>query len=210
MHCPLCFTPSVIPYLKDKKRPYLQCSECDLVFVHPDFLPDVYTEKSEYDKHENSFEDEGYKNFLGKLLTPLSSYIKHGQKALDFGCGPAAVLAKMLEEKGLQVDTYDPFYAPFGEVLTKNFDIITCTEAIEHFHNPAKEWAMITAMLNPDGIVAIMTKRVIDKERFANWHYKNDPTHVSFFSDNTFAYLAQRDGFDIKFPSNDVVLMKKL
>lgn len=210
MHCPLCFNPTITSYFADRKRPYLQCDECDLVFVQPDFLPDLHSEKSEYDKHENSFEDEGYKQFLGKLLTPLSPHIKPKYTALDFGCGPAPVLAEMLRERGLQVDIYDPFYAPFDEALTKSFDIITCTEAIEHFHNPAKEWSMLINMLKPSGILAIMTKRVIDRERFKNWHYKNDPTHVSFFSESTFSFLAQRDGFDINFPSSDVVLLKKL
>ncbi|MAI39071.1 class I SAM-dependent methyltransferase [Alteromonas sp.] len=210
MRCPLCSTSAITPYFTDKKRPYLQCSECDLVFVHPDFLPSAHTEKSEYDKHENSFDDDGYKQFLRKLVNPLLSLINTGETALDFGCGPAAVLAKMLKDEGLNVDIYDPFYAPFEEVLNRSFDVITCTEAIEHFHHPAKEWSILTSMLNPSGILAIMTKRVIDKERFATWHYKNDPTHVSFFSERTFSYLARRDGFDIKFPSSDVVLMRKL
>ncbi|WP_232368331.1 class I SAM-dependent methyltransferase [Alteromonas sp. MB-3u-76] len=180
------------------------------MFVSPEFLPSTGAEKSEYDKHENSFEDDGYRTFLKKLLTPLSIYIKPSSSALDFGCGPAPVLAELLKEKGLEVSIYDPFYANNIEVLEQSFDVITCTEAIEHFHQPAKEWSLFNSMLKPNGILAIMTKRVLSKERFKQWHYKNDPTHVSFFSEATFNYLAQRDTFSVEFPSSDVVLMKKL
>jgi len=55
-----------------------------------------------------------------------------------------------------------------------------------------------------------MTKRVLDKARFENWHYKNDITHVSFFSEATFRFLGQRDGLDVAFPADDVVLLKKI
>ena len=210
MQCPLCFDSNTIFYHQDNKRTYFQCQCCKLVFVSPEFLPSTGAEKSEYDKHENSFEDDGYRTFLSKLLTPLSIYIKPSSSALDFGCGPAPVLAELLKEKGLEVSIYDPFYADNIEVLEQSFDVITCTEAIEHFHQPAKEWFLFNSMLKPNGILAIMTKRVLSKERFKQWHYKNDPTHVSFFSEATFNYLAHRDTFSIEFPSSDVVLMKKL
>lgn len=107
------------------------------------------------------------------------------------------------------MSTYDPFYAPTLKVLERSYDIVTCTEAIEHFHSPHVEWALFNKLVAPGGVLAIMTKRVLDKARFVNWHYKNDITHVSFFSEKTFEYLAQRDGYDVKFPANDVVLMKK-
>jgi hypothetical protein len=31
---------------------------------------------------------------------------------------------------------------------------------------------------------------VIDAQRFAHWHYKNDLTHVCFYSAETFDYIA--------------------
>tara|TARA_Y100000296_G_scaffold59466_1_gene68652 strand:+ start:260 stop:778 length:519 start_codon:yes stop_codon:yes gene_type:complete len=170
-------------------------------------------EKQEYDLHENSFEDEGYRKFLGKVLKPLSPFIKATNatklSGLDFGCGPAPVLASMLSDEGVNMSTYDPFYAPTIQVLESSYDIVTCTEAIEHFHAPHLEWGLFNKLVAPGGVLAIMTKRVLDKARFANWHYKNDITHVSFFSEKTFEYLAQRDGYDVSFPANDVVLLKK-
>ena len=214
MSCPLCQSANTSShYHTDKKREYLQCCECDLVYVSPKYLPSKEIEKQEYDLHENSFEDEGYRKFLGKVLTPLSPFIKATNapalSGLDFGCGPAPVLASMLSDEGVNMSTYDPFYAPTLKVLERSYDIVTCTEAIEHFHTPHVEWALFNKLVAPGGVLAIMTKRVLDKARFANWHYKNDITHVSFFSEKTFHYLAQKDGYDVSFPANDVVLLKK-
>ena len=214
MSCPLCrSTNKSIQYHTDKKRDYLQCSQCDLVYVSPEFLPSKRVEKQEYDLHENSFEDEGYRKFLRKVLTPLTPFIKNAQNTalvgLDFGCGPAPVLASMLEAEGVKMSTYDPFYANHLSVLEQSYDVVTCTEAIEHFHAPHVEWALFNKLVASGGVLAIMTKRVLDKARFANWHYKNDVTHVSFFSEATFQYLAQRDGYDVTFPASDVALLRK-
>jgi len=214
MPCPLCLSDSSSShYHSDKKRDYLQCNQCNLVYVAPFYLPSMEREKREYDLHENGFEDEGYKTFLGKVVTPLIPLIKASSsvqlKGLDFGCGPAPVLAKMLEGLGVQMNVYDPFYADDPTALNKTYDIVTCTEAIEHFHTPHKEWQLFNELVATGGVLAIMTKRVLDKARFANWHYKNDITHVSFFSEKTFQYLAQRNGYDVNFPANDVVIMKK-
>ena len=214
MYCPLCQnTHSIIDYAQDKKRVYLQCMRCELVFVDPAFLPSSAQEKHEYDLHENSFEDEGYRKFLGKVLAPLSAHISQRKnellKGLDFGCGPAPVLANMLEDLGISMSTYDPFYANHINVLEGTYDVITCTEAIEHFHHPHKEWALLSNLLADKGILVIMTKRVIDKARFLQWHYKNDPTHVSFFSEATFRYLAAKADFTVTFPTNDIAIMIK-
>jgi hypothetical protein len=214
MYCPLCKSANAPShYHSDKKRDYFQCNQCKLVYVSPEFLPSKEVEKQEYDLHENSFEDEGYRKFLGKVLTPLTPFIKDMKfgelRGLDFGCGPAPVLASMLEEEGVRMNMYDPFYAHNLSVLEQSYDVVTCTEAIEHFHAPHVEWALFNKLVASGGVLAIMTKRVLDKARFANWHYKNDVTHVSFFSEATFRYLADRDGYDVMFPASDVVIMKR-
>lgn len=210
-HCPLCQTDTHAEhYHRDRKREYLKCPRCYLVYVDPSSLPAKDVEKLEYSLHENSAEDEGYVKFLSRLLDPLKPYLSEQVDVIDFGCGPAPVLAQLMELEGPEVALYDPFFAYYPENLTKQYDIITCTEAIEHFHQPHKEWALWLKMLRPNGMLAIMTKRVIDKTRFAQWHYKNDPTHVSFFSEDTFAYLAEQHGFIVEYPCNDVVFMKKV
>ena len=77
MYCPLCKSANTSShYHTDNRRDYLQCSQCDLVYVSPEFLLSKQIEKQEYDLHENSFEDEGYRKFLRKVLTPLTPFIE--------------------------------------------------------------------------------------------------------------------------------------
>ena len=54
-----------------------------------------------------------------------------------------------------------------------------------------------------------MTKRVLDQEAFKTWHYITDPTHIAFFSEATFIWLAERWSAEIEISSADVVLFKK-
>lgn len=210
--CPLCLLKfeSVNVFFQDKKRSYHQCPQCSLVFVHPDERLTPEQELKEYRLHENHIDDEGYRKFLNRALTPLLSTIDSFTNALDFGCGPGPLLAMMLKEHGLQTSIYDPFFFPSRDVLDKTYSLITCTEAIEHFHYPHKEWSLWQSLIKSGGVILVMTKRVINQERFKQWHYKNDPTHVCFFSEDTFRYLGQKYQYDVQFPTNDVVLMKKL
>lgn len=207
--CPLCISSEIQDYYEDKKRRYLQCERCDLVFVATEFLPDRLQEKAEYDLHENSFEDTGYRQFLNRAFMPVTEKQTPPASGLDFGCGPAPVLADMLTQAGFSMKWYDPIYANDKSVLSGRYDFITCTEAIEHFHRPVQEISLLTSLLKPDGLLVIMTKRVETPEKFANWHYKNDMTHVSFFSASTFDYIGREYGFSVTLYSKDVVLLKK-
>lgn len=209
--CPLCHNPVAdsTPYHQDKQRAFFQCQTCALVFVPPAALPSPAREREEYDLHQNHDADPGYRRFLEKMRRPLLKHIQPGQRGLDFGCGPAPVLAMMLEEKGLTMAIYDPLYFPDRTPLASHYDVITCTEAIEHFHHPAQELTTLVSMLRPGGWLGIMTKRVIDQQRFANWHYKNDLTHVCFFSEATFTFVAKKFDLSVSFSGPDTVLMQK-
>ena len=184
--CPLCGGAQSHHFHEDKKRNYWRCPTCCLVFVEPSALPGPQQEKAEYEQHQNNAADRGYRTFLERIFLPLNQRLPAHSSGLDFGCGPGPALAAMFEDAGHAMAIYDPYFANQPEVLARHYDFITCTEAIEHFHQPAREWALLLSMLRSGGYLAIMTKLVISAERFANWHYKQDPTHVSFFSKETF------------------------
>ena len=115
----------------------------------------------------------------------------------------------MLREAGHTVALYDIYYQPDADVLEKTYDFVTATEVIEHLFDPKKIWSQWLNLVKPGGWIGIMTKQVIDLEAFACWHYKYDPTHVSFFSRATFRYLAERDKLELEFIGNDVILLRK-
>lgn len=206
--CPLCSSESE-PYAQDRRRAYLHCPRCDLVFADPDSRLDAAAEKAHYDLHENDPADAGYRRFLSRLAEPLLTRLETGTHGLDYGSGPGPTLSVMLEEAGMVMSLYDPFYAPEAAVLNRTYDFVTCTETVEHFHHPARDWAQLTALVRPGGYLGIMTKLVINRERFAKWHYKNDPTHVSFYSPATFDWLGRHFGFDVHRADADVILMRK-
>ena len=54
-----------------------------------------------------------------------------------------------------------------------------------------------------------MTKLVRNQAAFANWHYKNDPTHVCFFSGDTWRWWATQQGAQLSLVGADVILLAK-
>lgn len=208
--CPLCASDDIIAFSHDKRRNYWQCQCCTLVYAQRDTILSADAELAQYQLHQNNLDDPHYRQFLTRLAQPLLQHLpRQAMNGLDFGCGPGPLLAKMLSEAGHNMAVWDPFFAADSQVLTWQYDFICCTEAIEHFTNPGNEWALWQRLLKPEGVLAIMTKRYTDAKAFAGWHYKNDPTHISFFSEQTFHFLAQRDGYSLSFPSADVVIFTR-
>ncbi len=180
-----------------------------LPFVPPEQQLDPAAEKAEYDLHENSLDDPGYRRFLGRLCDPLMARLPPGAGGLDFGCGPGPALSAMLEERGHPMALYDIYYRPDKMVLERRYDFITATEVVEHLAAPGRELERLWSLLVPGGWLGIMTKLALDRNRFAAWHYKNDPTHISFFSRESFLWLGGRWGVSPVFVAADTVLLQK-
>jgi hypothetical protein len=207
--CPLCNTTEGSLFFTDKRRDYLRCRHCALVYVPPRFYLGAAAERAEYDKHENHIEDPGYRRFLSRLFIPLNDALQPASRGLDFGCGPGPALAEMLREAGHQMAIYDPFYASDKTALTEKYAFITATEVVEHMHFPGKDLSLIWDMLGLNGVLGVMTKLVSNPSAFATWHYKNDPTHVCFFSRETWQWWAREKGAQVAFLGADVILLTK-
>jgi hypothetical protein len=212
--CPLCHGTDITPYHRDRVRDYLSCARCDLVFVPPHQHLSAEDEKAYYDLHDNRPDDPGYRRFLERLFRPLSERLEPAARGLDFGCGPGPTLSLMFEDAGHVMALYDRWYAPDRAVLSESHDFITLSEVAEHLAAPGPELDDLWRMLKPGGWLGIMTKRVRDAEAFRGWHYITDPTHICFFADTTFAWLAARwTSGDVTanliFAGPDVVLIEK-
>ncbi len=212
--CPLCHGPSVTAYHQDAKRDYLNCHDCNLVFVpHAQHLS-AAQEKAYYDLHENQPDDLGYRRFLERLFIPLNQRLPARAQGLDFGCGPGPTLSLMFEEAGHSVALFDPYYAPDRSVLTEQYDFITMSEVVEHLAEPGPELDRLWSILRSGGWLGIMTKQVRDPDAFKTWHYITDPTHISYFSEATFHWMsgrwaAMRTPATLVVAGNDVVLIAK-
>jgi hypothetical protein len=209
MHCPLCDERKTEPFHQDRRRTYLLCCRCALVFVPPTYYLGRSAERAEYDLHRNVVDDPGYRAFLSRLALPLVARLAPGSSGLDFGCGPGPALAEMLREAGHEVSLYDSYYHPERSVLAQKYDFICATEVVEHLHQPGTELDRLWSLLKPAGVFGIMTKLVLGREAFAGWHYKNDLTHVCFFSEQTWRWWAQERGAQLEIIGADVILLQQ-
>ncbi|MCG6158182.1 class I SAM-dependent methyltransferase [Rubinisphaera margarita] len=187
----------------------MRCESCGLVFVPERFFLTSDAEKEQYDFHENHPADLNYRAFLSRLFDPLIERVPPGACGLDFGSGPGPTLSVMLAESGRPTEVYDPFYAPNPYVWNQTYEFITTTEVLEHLHRPAEELKRLWSVLKPGGWMGIMTRRLPPLDQFANWHYKNDPTHVVFFASESFEFLASQWNAELQLIGGDVTLLRK-
>ena len=207
--CPLCDCSHTRHFHRDGRRDYFRCENCWLAFVPPEQRLSPKQEKAVYDQHQNRPDDPEYRRFLSRLFEPLRSRLAPGARGLDFGAGPGPTLSLMFEEAGHPMVLFDPFYAPAPDVLERRYDFITASEVVEHLFAPGVELRRLAALLPEGGWLGLMTKRLISEEAFASWHYILDPTHVCFFSEASFEWLAQYLDMRVEFPAVDVALLQK-
>ena len=186
------------------------CSNCALVFVLEDKHLDEASEKARYDLHVNSPDDENYKKFLAKVSKPVLKRLSEGAKGLDFGSGPGPTLSLMFEEAGCEMKIYDHFYAKDEKVLENTYDFITSTEVVEHLYRPMAVLNRLWNILNTDGLLCLLTQPYVEQDAFEKWYYKNDPTHVCFFSLETMQWLALKWKAELEVISKDVFIFKKI
>jgi SAM-dependent methyltransferase len=206
--CPVCRSAEVGAFACVQNSRYWRCGRCAAAFLDPAQRPDPAAELAHYRRHRNDPADPGYRRFLARLADPLLGKLAPGSAILDYGCGPGPALARMLEEAGHRVSLFDPFFRPDATPLGTRYDAVTCTEVAEHFHEPADEFDRLALLLKPGGWLALMTCWQTDDARFANWHYRRDPTHVVFFRSSTLVHLARSRGWSIELPVKDVALMR--
>jgi len=200
--CPMCKSFGVALFYEDEHGTHYRCEVCKLISSDPADLPSPEDEIARYDQHENHPDDPDYRAFLSQLFDPLEPLLEPNSKGLDFGSGPGPTLSVMFEEKGHIVNLYDPFYAYNPSVFDEKYDFIVSTETFEHLHHPGKEVDRLWSCLKPGGYLGIMTK-------IADWHYKKDLTHVTFFSEETFKWMAEHYGASLSIPNERVAILQK-
>ncbi len=193
MRCNICSSETeLIKNIKNNTN-YFFCKECDFIFIDKNKILPENLEKNRYLKHNNTFDNIGYvekfKNLINKYVICYKNNIKD---ILDFGCGYEPVLAKLLKENGFLVDIYDKYFSPEKVFLNKKYDLITLIEVIEHFKEPLLELMNLKKHLNKNGFFIIETLfHPGDKVKFLKWWYKEDLTHVSFFTLKTFKKIVE-------------------
>lgn len=182
-------------FFEARGKKYYHCGRCSAIFLDPVSYVSRQDEKKRYEEHNNNVDDPGYRKFVEPVVAGVCENFDSRHKGLDFGAGTGPVAATLLREKGFAVELYDPFFFDNPAALEKKYDFIICCEVIEHFHFPAKEFALLKSLLNPGGILFCMTAVYSQETDFGTWHYRNDQTHVFFYHKQTLAWIRERFGF---------------
>ena len=209
MICNICRSNAVSSFETLDRKKYWSCNFCGGKHLDKSYFIDAAEEELRYLEHNNDIQDKEYRAFLSKLSDPLKEKLSLGAHGLDFGCGTGPALADILTQEGFKVYLYDPFFYPNKNVLSKQYDFITCTETAEHFHDPFKEFNTLNDLLKPGGWLGVMTSFLTSDEMFENWYYRRDPTHVTFYCEKTFEVIASQRNWTCEIKSKDVVLLQK-
>ena len=197
MKCTLCDNYYTSFLLKADLREYWFCPKCSIIFVPPEFFISKIEEVERYLEHNNNLENKGYVKMFQQKINTSKEICPNISSVLDYGCGYEPVLKVLLEREGYQVDGYDLNFFP-NEEPHKKYDLVVSTETFEHFKNPKKEIERLVQKLSNRGYLAIMTrfyptkKLAICLDSFSKWYYKRDPTHVVFYNQATFSWVANK------------------
>ncbi len=172
---------------------YNFCDNCKSVFLDDNFFLSSENQKDRYLLHNNSLDDFGYKNYLEKFFEQVLSVAKiKNHTFLDYGSGPNPCLVELVKEKYpefLVVEGWDLFFTKDFVPKENFYSLITCLEVAEHFENPKESFLHIKSLLKDDGILAVQTQIFYSEDdfektskKFATWWYKEDTTHVTFYS----------------------------
>lgn len=198
--CKVCKSVTTQWVIGRKNTLYHHCSNCEFISKDPSHYITPEEELSRYSTHNNSLEDTSYvayfKHFIESAVLP---FVSEGKFGLDFGSGPSPVLAQLLmRDYGYAMDIYDLFYAPSKVFLGQRYDLVTCTEVVEHIPNPLETFETFKDLLLADGTLAVMTQFHTNQiEDFKKWHYIRDQSHISFFTRKTMETIAERIGLKV-------------
>lgn len=203
--CPLCYSNGVDFY----SQQFQKCSGCHSIFRCPEFFISPEKEKSRYEEHNNDVEDTRYQDFVSPIIDTILQNHSPSETWLDFWAGTWPVISHLLTQKWFQTQLYDPFFHNKPELLKQEYDFIIACEVIEHFHYPEKEFHLLYKLLKPGGKLYIMTDLYSQQVDFKNWYYKNDKTHVFFYTIEAFTWIKSHWSWEIITQKKRCIILEK-
>jgi SAM-dependent methyltransferase len=207
-NCPLCHHNAEV-FITFRGKEYFECNHCCGIFMDKQYLPGRKQEEDRYKQHINDVNDSGYQNFVVPIVQSILKDFTPLNSGLDFGAGTGPVISKLLSDSNYKIEQYDPFFHDFPDLLHRSYDYIACCEVIEHFHTPDKEFRLLYNLLANNGKLYCMTTIFKPDINFLSWKYKDDLTHVFFYTERTFEYIFRTFEFSgLKIEGNLIILSK--
>lgn len=177
-HCGFCFAPELMSWGWEQFEAKIYNAE--YVSVDPDFI--------KIRPHENA-------STLHSIFGDQAHLFKH----LDYG-GGSGLLSKLLSQLNWQSTSGDPFMdRQLDMAQLGKFDLITAFEVFEHVPDVQQLMSNLHSLLAPNGIVLFSTSlsdgNIHPKKRLDWWYASPRNGHISLFSMQSLAILAQAKGF---------------
>lgn len=209
MNCRVCeraANPIFSGYILQYNVQYFYCDYCGFLFTEdPYWLEEAY-------KESITHLDTGilHRNLLLSKTASIVIFFLFNRNAkfLDYA-GGYGIFVRLMRDVGFDFYWHDKFSnnllaRGFGHSIeeTRDFELLTCFEAFEHFINPIEDIKKLLEVA--DDILfstRILPKRLPKPKEW--WYYGLDHgQHISFYSIKTLKYIANR--FNLKFYSNEI------
>jgi SAM-dependent methyltransferase len=188
----------------------LRCSSCSHVWLgnRPAPMEMSYYYGAEYHQAIGTSGEAASKRWARQLQT-ISKY-KHGGDILDIGCSSGGFLASLkggpwrlygieaslpTAERARALTGADVFAGDVADAdfPPNSFDVITCSDVLEHLYEPYEVFQKVSSWLKPGGIFYIFVPNILSWEArmFRSYWYALDlPRHLHHFSARSLARLA--------------------
>ena len=185
---------------------YARCTSCG--FVHaPEmynwsvdrFASDVYN--ADY-VHVDPDYVEARPHANAQLLHNTFQNKEQAISHLDYGGGDGLLSQKLRSFGWPQTQSWDPFASPDTSVMDLGkFNLITAFEVFEHVPDVDRLMQDLSALIQTEGVIlfsTLLSDDQIQKNQRLSWWYASPRNgHISLFSRQSLAHLAQTYGFKL-------------
>lgn len=222
MLCPVCENAGQVLFGQKLGYDLFRCPSCELLHVFP--MPSAETLNEFYDGYHRTTQ---YRSKLASKLRRAKKRIRRikgqvkGSTFLDVGCntGFAVEAARQLGYDALGIDVDAMATAEAAKVFPdcsfstlsvqqlaesgKQFDLIYCSEVIEHLTELGGFLDAIAKLMKPDSVLYMTTpdvghftlRKPFFREPLMTWDGIRPPEHLFYFSKANMAQLFKRYGF---------------
>lgn len=176
---------------------YFRCSYCGYVFTEkPFWLKEAYINPINISDTGILARNQYFKQIVAALI--FSHFDKHAS-FLDYS-GGYGIFTRLMRDMGFDYYWDDPmtkniFAKTFEYHPAMKIELLTAFECFEHFENPILE---LEKMLKISKNILFSTEIINEGDIDKNWWYFgfDHGQHISFYSENTFNYLAAKYQFN--------------
>ena len=213
MICPICQTDNPIsihkPLLTTDRYNYTikiisgiaysTCSNCGCCYTLDEFSPETHNQGSE-DRNEDSINLERLRRIR---------HFNQGYRLIDFGCGKGQ-FTEIAQKSGYMVTPIDQDTdIQLSKLKSDRYNVINCTEVIEHIISPKEIVEEFDRVLKPSGIIYLESSFTdfLGETQKAGYI---DPNigHVLVHSRKSIEMLFEK--FEVKWLNSNVVIFKKV